>query len=93
MSDDAKKDGTRKDGHDDVMVERNHPQTRKGEPDARGSSEWRDDVVPRKGERDEGRDEPGRNVGELAEDAEATRRQAVGEGKSDSLGGDKAGGE
>lgn len=61
MSDDSskggeRKDDARKDGHDDVMVERNHPQTRKGEPDARGSSEWRDDVVPPEGERDGGKD-------------------------------------
>jgi hypothetical protein len=46
MSDDARKDDSgSKDRHDDVMVERDHPQTRKGEPDARGSSKWREDVV------------------------------------------------
>jgi hypothetical protein len=34
------------DRRDDMKTERDHPQTRKGEPDARGSSAWRDDGKP-----------------------------------------------
>jgi hypothetical protein len=104
MSDDTRKDdsGTtdRPDDvmPDDVMVERDHPQTRKGEPDARGSSEWREDVIPpsdnQSGEqRDEGSDgrNESRHVSDLAEEAERTRRQALGDDKSSrALGGDKA---
>ena len=32
-------------GRDGVTVERDHPQTRKGESDARGSAEWNEDVI------------------------------------------------
>jgi hypothetical protein len=97
------------DKHDDVMIERDHPQTRKGEPDARGSAEWREDVVDpeNSGERSEeqraeqgdqpiwktGEEEDAREhalnaekrgsgetetVAELADEAEAVRKQAVG---------------
>lgn len=89
---------------DDVKVERDHPQTRKTEPDARGSSKWREDVVPPEGEREEGAEqatdreigqEPlGGPVGALAKEAEGVRRQAVGEEKARSaFGSDKDGGE
>lgn len=73
------------DRNDDVKVERNHPQTRKGEEDARGSAEWNDDVVkPERGEHSP-------TVDELADEAEAVRREAVGDDKpSDDLGSDKA---
>jgi hypothetical protein len=84
MSDDSRKD----DKHDDVMIERDHPQTRKGEPDARGSSEWREDVVPPAGKGDE--EGQGQKVSELADEAESTRRQGLGEDSRNSLGGDKA---
>ena len=30
---------------DGVKIERDHPQTRKGEEDARGSAEWNEDVI------------------------------------------------
>ena len=37
---------TTADKQKEVKTERDHPQTRKGESDARGSSKWREDVVP-----------------------------------------------
>lgn len=36
---------TNDENSDGKMIERDHPQTRKGEPDARGSAEWNEDVV------------------------------------------------
>jgi hypothetical protein len=91
MTDDTRKDDSGStDRPDDVMVERDHPQTRKGEPDARGSSEWREDVVPPGGEKsDDGAREGSTHVSELAEEAEKTRRQALGDKASGALG-DKA---
>ena len=65
MTDDDRNDG--------IKVERDHPQTRKGEEDARGSAEWNEDVV--KPERERG----AHTVDELSDDAEETRREAVGE--------------
>lgn len=79
---------------DEVKVERDHPQTRKAEPDARGSSQWREDVEPpsEKKEREEGRHSP--NVDDLAKEAEAVRRKAVGEERArNAFGSDKDGGE
>lgn len=76
MNDDEKRDET--------MIAEDHPQTRKAEPNARGSAAWNEDVV-----------KPGTpTVEELAEQAEETRRKAVGDGAArDSLGSDKASGE
>lgn len=62
--------------NDDIKVERDHPQTRKGEEDARGSAEWNEDVV--KPERERG----SHTAHELADEAEETRRDAVGEDKA-----------
>ena len=79
---------------DDTKVERDHPQTRKAEDDARGSAMWNEDVVPagddeRGPGEDEGSDSP--TVTEQSEKAESVRREAVGEDSArDAFGGDKA---
>ena len=76
---------------DDTRIERDHPQTRKGETDARGSSECRDDVEPPEGERKAGEDKERSTVSELAEEAEEVREEAVGENHArNAFGSDKA---
>lgn len=63
MSDDDRRDGT--------TVERDHPQTRKGESDARGSAEWNEDVVkPEADEERSARDAAAATAGATEEGAE-----------------------
>ena len=82
----------RNDKRDGIKVERDHPQTRKGEPDARGSAAYRDDVVPAEGEeerdREAGSDQLDAGDGEQSDagadaelsqdEAEAVRRHGQG---------------
>lgn len=63
--------------NDGKMVEEDHPQTRHAEPNARGSSQWNEDVVPTEGERGE-EDSDNPTVSELADEAAETRRKAIG---------------
>lgn len=84
---------TNDDRRDDTKVERDHPQTRKAEDDARGSARWNEDIVPASDERGSGEglgtDSP--TVTEQSEEAESVRREAVGEESArDAFGGDKA---
>lgn len=79
---------------DDVNVERDHPQRRKAEPDARGPSQRREggERPSEKKGREEGRHSP--NVADLAKEAEAVRRKAVGEERArNAFGSDRDGGE
>ena len=81
-------DNDRRDGK---MIEEDHPQTRHAEPNARGSSEWNEDVIP-PADKDGGRkDAETATVSELAEEAAETRREAVDlDGPRDKFGNDKA---
>lgn len=73
--------------NDDVKVERDHPQTRKAEDDARGSARWNDDVVApegldeREGEQDrsgrDGNDEVRGQAAESSGDAQLTDEDAA----------------
>lgn len=61
---------------DEKMIEEDHPQTREAEPNARGSSQWHEDVQAPRDELEEDPERP--TVKELAHDAAKTRRKAIG---------------
>lgn len=71
-----------KDRRDGKMIEEDHPQTRHAEPNARGSSQWNEDVVPPPDEEGERKDAEKETVSELAEEAAETRREAVGDDRA-----------
>lgn len=82
------------DRSDGKMIEEDHPQTRDAEPNARGSSQWNEDVVLPPDERSDRKDREKKTVAELAEEAAETRREAIdADSPRRAFGSDKASGE